>query len=119
SAPLQASELLRASCAARFSGGKTSSLVLGGRDGLPLQPGDLLPSPLNVDLATAADTPSTGDKVTSQEWPTRFSLVGPQDRVVNRYSLLTNSICSLKGATEESYRNLCAPISPFPSRRNS
>src|SRR5262249_7203324 len=67
SAPLQASELLRASCAARFSGGKASSLVVGGRDGLPLQPGDLLPSPLNVDLATAADTPSTGDKVTSQQ----------------------------------------------------
>src|SRR5262249_9278949 len=71
SAPLQASELLRASCAARFSGGKASSLVVGGRDGIPLQPGDLLPSPLSVDLANAADTPSTGDKVTSQELPTR------------------------------------------------
>jgi len=46
STPLQATELLRASCAARFSGGKTSSLVLGGRDGLPLEPGGLLPSPL-------------------------------------------------------------------------
>jgi hypothetical protein len=44
--PLQATELLRASCAARFAGGKTSSLVLGGRDGLPLEPGGLLPSPL-------------------------------------------------------------------------
>ena len=95
STPLQASELLRASCAARFSGGKASSLVLGGRDGIPLQPGDLLPSPLSVDLATAADTPSTGDKVTSQEWPTRFSLVGPRDRLVNRYSLLPNAKCSL------------------------
>src|SRR5262249_27800395 len=92
STPLQASELLRASCAARFSGGKASSLVVGGRDGLPLQPGDLLPSPLYVDLASAADTPST---VTSQELPTRFSLLGPQDRLVNQYSLLPNAKCSL------------------------
>src|SRR5262249_14664650 len=95
SKPLQASELLRASCAARFSGGKASSLVVGGRDGLPLQPGDLLPSPLYVDLATAADTPSTGDKVTSNELPTRFSLLGPRDRSSNQYSLLPNAKCSL------------------------
>jgi large exoprotein involved in heme utilization and adhesion len=45
-APLQATELLRASCAARLAGGKTSSLVLAGRGGLPLEPGGLLPSPL-------------------------------------------------------------------------
>ena len=44
--PLQAAELLRASCAARFGGGKTSSLVVGGRDGLPLEPGGFMPSPL-------------------------------------------------------------------------
>jgi filamentous hemagglutinin family protein len=44
--PLQATELLRASCAARFGGGKTSSLVVGGRDGLPLEPGGFMPSPL-------------------------------------------------------------------------
>ena len=31
--PLKATELLRASCAARFAGGKASSLVLSGRDG--------------------------------------------------------------------------------------
>src|SRR5215475_3249408 len=46
--PLQATELLRASCPARFAGGKASSLVLGGRDGLPLEPGGLLPSPVYV-----------------------------------------------------------------------
>src|SRR5262245_514849 len=45
-AVLQAAELLRASCAARFGGGKTSSLVVGGRDGLPLEPGGFMPSPL-------------------------------------------------------------------------
>jgi large exoprotein involved in heme utilization and adhesion len=44
--PLQAEELLRALCAERLAGGKTSSLALGGRGGLPLEPGGLLPSPL-------------------------------------------------------------------------
>jgi filamentous hemagglutinin family protein len=93
STPLQATELLRASCAARFAGGKASSLVLGGRDGLPLQPGDLLPSPLHV--ASDTDTPSTGNKVTGQELPTRFSLLGSKDRGLNQYSLLPNAKCSL------------------------
>ncbi len=45
-AVLQAAALLRASCAARLAGGKSSSLVLAGREGLPLEPGSLLPSPL-------------------------------------------------------------------------
>jgi hypothetical protein len=85
----------RATFAARFAGGKASSLVLGGRDCLPLQPGGLLPSPLYVDLASAADTPSTGNKVTGQEPPTRFSLLGPRDRSLNQYSLLPNAKCSL------------------------
>src|SRR4029450_9483198 len=90
STPLEATELLRASCAARFSGGKASSLVVGGRDGLPLQPGDLLPSPLY--LVREADTPSTGDnKVTGKELPTRFSLLGPRDRSLNQSSLLPNA----------------------------
>lgn len=39
---LQASTLLRASCAARLGEGKASSLVLGGRDGVPLEPGGML-----------------------------------------------------------------------------
>ena len=94
STPLQATELLRASCAARFSGGKASSLVLGGRDGLPLQPGDLLPSPLYV--VSDADAPSTGDnRLTGQELPTRFSLLGSKDRLLSQYSLLPNAKCSL------------------------
>ncbi len=45
-AVLQAAALLRASCAARLAGGKSSSLVLGGRDSVPPEPGGLLPSPL-------------------------------------------------------------------------
>ena len=91
--PLQATELLRASCAARFAGGKASSLVVGGRDGLPLQPGDLLPSPLY--LTSEAGTPSTSDTLTGQELPTRFSVLGSQDRLLNKYSLLPNVKCSL------------------------
>jgi filamentous hemagglutinin family protein len=90
SAPLQATELLRASCAARFAGGKASSLVVGGRDGLPLQPGDLLPSPLYV------TGPSSGDnKSTAEETPLRFTLLESKDRLLNKYSLLPNAKCSL------------------------
>jgi hypothetical protein len=92
-APLQATELLRAACAARFAGGKASSLVLGGRDGLPLQPGGLLPSPPY--LATQSDSPSTTSSSTSLPPSTGFSLVGSSDRILNRYSLLPNFKCSL------------------------
>ena len=43
---LEVAALLRASCAARLAEGKTSSLVVAGREGLPLEPGGLLPSAL-------------------------------------------------------------------------
>src|SRR5207247_2964880 len=43
---VKAAELLQARCAARFQGGNFSSLVAVGRDGVPLEPGALLPSPL-------------------------------------------------------------------------
>ena len=90
STPLEATELLRASCAARFAGGKASSLVLGGRDGLPLQPGGLLPSPLYV------VGPSSGDnRLTAEEIPLRFTLLDSKDRLLNKYSLLPNAKCSL------------------------
>jgi large exoprotein involved in heme utilization and adhesion len=86
--PLQATELLRASCAARFAGGKASSLVVGGRDGLPLQPGSLLPSPLYVAKTSPAQ------KTITQETPLRFTLLGSKDRL-SQYSLLPNMKCSL------------------------
>jgi large exoprotein involved in heme utilization and adhesion len=57
-APLQATELLRATCAARLAAGKSSSLVLGGRGGLPLEPGGLLPSPLYTSAASAISSGS-------------------------------------------------------------
>jgi filamentous hemagglutinin family protein len=87
--PLHATELLRAACAARFVGGKTSSLVLAGRDGVPPQPGGLLPSPLY--LAGKGDAPATG-KISGLE-PWRYSLLGSADKQ-NRYSLLPNVKCS-------------------------
>jgi hypothetical protein len=46
---LQAAGLLRASCAARFQGGNVSSFVVAGRDGMPLEPGGFLPSPLFIE----------------------------------------------------------------------
>jgi filamentous hemagglutinin family protein len=91
--PLRATELLRAACAARFAGGKASSLVLGGRDGVPIQPGGLLPSPLY--LANEAGTPSTGARISANDLPVRFSLLGSaKDGLSNRYSLLPNAKCA-------------------------
>ena len=43
---LGAADLLRDPCAARIRGGQSSSLILGGRDGLPIRPGSVLPSPI-------------------------------------------------------------------------
>jgi large exoprotein involved in heme utilization and adhesion len=43
---VQATELLQARCAARIAGGTSGSFVVAGRDGLPPEPGGLLPSPL-------------------------------------------------------------------------
>jgi hypothetical protein len=42
----QAGELLRDRCGERVRGGTVSRFVLGGRDGVPLEPGSLLLSPL-------------------------------------------------------------------------
>jgi len=88
--PLRATELLRAACAARFVGGKTSSLVLAGRDGVPPQPGGLLPSPLY--LADKGQAPATGS--ISGLDPLRYSLLGSGNEQ-HRYSLLPNIKCSL------------------------
>ena len=88
--PLQATELMRAACAARFVGGKASSLVLGNRDGLPLQPGGLMPSPLYLSSKTGTPASTTGYNLP------RYSLLQPANPglSLNRYSLLANSRCS-------------------------
>jgi hypothetical protein len=49
---VQAAALLRAACAARLSAGKTSSLVVAGREGVPLEPGGVMPSPLIAESPT-------------------------------------------------------------------
>jgi len=78
---------------ARFAGGKTSSLVVGGRDGLPPQPGDLLPSPLY--LASDANTAAPGaTTMTGYSQFSDLSFLGSRDRRLDRYTLLPNSKCS-------------------------
>jgi filamentous hemagglutinin family protein len=47
-------ELLPVRCAARAPGGRYSSLVLSGREGLPLEPDGALPSPLALEARLAA-----------------------------------------------------------------
>jgi len=42
----EAAALLRQRCAERLRGGQVSSFIVGGRDGVPLEPGELLPSPV-------------------------------------------------------------------------
>jgi filamentous hemagglutinin family protein len=43
---VSALELLREPCIARIRGGKYSTFIVHGRDGLPVEPGSLLPSPM-------------------------------------------------------------------------
>jgi hypothetical protein len=71
--------LLPARCAARLSEGKTSSLVLSGRDGLPIAPDSLLPSPLVLDDRLAA---GTGELRRPQS--SRFALLTSDDKVFPR-----------------------------------
>jgi filamentous hemagglutinin family protein len=61
---VQAAELLRAACAARLTAGKTSSLVVAGREGVPLEPGGVMPSPLIAESPTELG-PSRSD---GPEW---------------------------------------------------
>lgn len=82
-APLQATELLRASCTARLAGGKSSSLVLAGRGGLPFEPGGLLPSPLYLGVDSAISSGShrlLGEKLASSH--SQFSLFGSSNERV-------------------------------------
>jgi len=75
--------LLPARCAARFSGGQASSLVIGGRDGVPIDPGSLLPSPLALDNWLAADPAVTGGP-SRQPSPSRLALLTIDERVLPR-----------------------------------
>jgi filamentous hemagglutinin family protein len=80
---VSAAALLPARCAARAPGGAYSSLVLGGREGLPPAPGGLLPSPLALDARLLTDLPGTGDH--SRQTPAaRFALLHVADKVFPR-----------------------------------
>jgi filamentous hemagglutinin family protein len=68
--------LLPARCAARFSGGKASSLALGGRDGLPLDPSGVLPSPLVPEERLAAE-PAV---IRAPPSPAKFALLTGADK---------------------------------------
>jgi large exoprotein involved in heme utilization and adhesion len=70
---LQATILLRASCAARLAEGKTSSLVVAGREGVPPEPDGLLASPLVLDGWTASERTATEEPTApllTLRWPT-------------------------------------------------
>ena len=75
--------LLPARCAARLSGGTVSSLVLGGRAGLPLDPGGLLPSPLTLDERLVAD-PGVTAGLHQQPSTTKFAFLTGADKAFPR-----------------------------------
>jgi large exoprotein involved in heme utilization and adhesion len=75
--------LLPARCATRLSGGQTSSLVVGGRDGLPLEPGGLLPSPLTLDERLTAGPVVIGAPPRPHS-TARFAFLAGQDKALPR-----------------------------------
>jgi large exoprotein involved in heme utilization and adhesion len=75
--------LLPARCAARAQDGHYSSLVLGGREGLPLEPGGLLPSPLVLEERLAADPAVTGAPH-RQKSAARFALLAGHEKGLPR-----------------------------------
>jgi hypothetical protein len=75
--------LLPARCSARAQDGRYSSLVLGGREGLPLDPGGLLPCPLVLDDRLAADLAMNG----APPQPTsaaKFALLAAHEKALPR-----------------------------------
>ena len=76
---LQAATLLRAACATRLAGGESSSLVVSGREGLPAEPGGVLPSPLVAE--GPADSPlSLDDRPGDDDSSNRIALWVPAPR---------------------------------------
>jgi hypothetical protein len=65
-------ELLRDRCAGRLREGRVSRLVLGGRDGVPSEPGSVLPSPLPQadpqEPGGPAETPARTGQVQERAW---------------------------------------------------
>jgi hypothetical protein len=75
--------LLPARCAAWAQGDRYSSLVLGGWEGLLLDPGDLLPSPLTLDEWLMADPAMTGEPH-RQKAHAKLALLAGKDKVLSR-----------------------------------
>jgi large exoprotein involved in heme utilization and adhesion len=80
---VSAAALLPARCAARAQDGRYSSLVLGGREGLPIDPGGLLPSPLVLDDRLVVDPAMSGGP---QPPPSaaKFALLAGQEKALPR-----------------------------------
>jgi large exoprotein involved in heme utilization and adhesion len=79
---VSAAALLPARCAARAPGGVYSSLVLGARDGLPLDPSVVLPSPLTLD-ERLVDPAGTGEPH-QHESIAKFALLGVDNKFFTR-----------------------------------
>jgi hypothetical protein len=75
--------LLPARCAARFKGGRYSSLVLGQRDGLPADPSGVLPSPPAIEERLVADPAVTGEPH-RQKPAARFALLAGHEKGLPR-----------------------------------
>lgn len=79
---INVAELLPARCAARWSGGNVSSLVLGGRDGLPADPSGVLPSPLALDERLMVDPTLTATH--RQQSAARLAFLTGQEKALPR-----------------------------------
>ena len=79
---VNAAVLLPARCAARTQDGRYSSLVLGGRDGLPADPGGVLPSPLALEERLVADPAVIG--APQQTSAAKFALLTGQEKTFPR-----------------------------------
>jgi filamentous hemagglutinin family protein len=75
--------LLPARCAARAQGGRYSSLVVGGRDGLPAEPGGLLPSPLGMDAQLVTEPAGIGVPRPPRS-PARFAFLADAEKALPR-----------------------------------
>jgi filamentous hemagglutinin family protein len=80
---VSAAALLPARCVARWSGGKASSLVLGGRDGPPSDPSGVLSSPLVMDTELTADPAMIGVPP-SPPAPAKVALLAGQEKALPR-----------------------------------
>jgi hypothetical protein len=75
--------LLPAQCAARVQDGRYSSLVLGGRDGLPPDPSGVLPSPLVLEERLAVDPAVIGAPHPPSS-PAKFALLAGHEKALPR-----------------------------------